>query len=194
MFSPLLANVDNRRHYKAIWSDTPDDWSNIQRKQTVDLKTYLPDILLVKGDRMMMGFGLEGRVPFCDHRMVEFGMSLPDHLKLSGKEGKQLMRRWGQQVLPESILRQPKKGFRVPVFGWISGQFLDQLEDKLLHHPAIREWFVADELKRVFAMQRAGKDYSRNIFSLLQFGIWHRLFCEGSLPLPSTDENPLDWL
>jgi len=62
--------------------------------QYTDLVTALPDNLLVKVDRMLMGWGVEGRVPFLDHRIVEFGLSLPDELKIEGRQGKAFLKRW----------------------------------------------------------------------------------------------------
>jgi len=84
-----LSAVDTRRQFKSLWQQAPKQWSNMQRRQAIDLMTALPDNLFVKGDRTMMSFGLEGRVPFSDHRMVEFGLALPDKLKMHGTTGKQ---------------------------------------------------------------------------------------------------------
>ena len=70
--------------------------------QYVDLVTALPDNLLVKLDRMLMGWSLEGRVPFLDHRVVEFGLALPDHLKIRRKQGKIFLKRWARKYLPEN--------------------------------------------------------------------------------------------
>jgi len=62
--------------------------------------TYLGDDLMVKVDRVLMGFSLEGRVPFLDQRVVEFGLALPDSLKVDGRHGKLMLRRWAERRLP----------------------------------------------------------------------------------------------
>lgn len=178
----------------AAWRDTPPTWTHLQRCQYTDLVTALPDNLLVKADRMMMAFALEGRVPFLDHRLVEFGLSLPDNLKADGRQTKILLRRWARRHLPEDHLYQRKRGFHVPVDEWLSGTFLDRLESKLTCSKALGAWFDATRLPELFHAQRTRGGASREIFSLLQFAIWHRLFIEAPGLRPSPSEDPLDWI
>ncbi len=188
------AAIDSRRQFKTLWQQAPGSWSNMQRRQAIDLTTALPDNLFVKGDRTMMSFGLEGRVPFSDHRMVEFGFALPDGLKMHGTTGKQLLRQWGQSVLPAEILARPKRGFYVPVNEWLSGDFLNQLEQKIQANRIIAHWFRRGRIGELFAAQRAGKNQARHIWCLMQIAIWYQLFIERAAVTPQTQENPLDWL
>ncbi|MBD2428617.1 asparagine synthase (glutamine-hydrolyzing) [Phormidium sp. FACHB-1136] len=183
-----------RQHYIEAWQSTPPSWSHLQRCQYTDIATDLTDSLLVKSDRMMMGFGLEGRVPFLDHRVVEFGLSLPDHLKVSRGRPKVFLRRWAERYLPKNHLYMPKKGFAVPVREWLSGDFLDRLESRLWANPAINTWFNTAGFPTLFQMQRKNGGASREIFGLMQFAIWHRLFVEQPGARPSPDEDPLDWI
>lgn len=194
LLSSELSAVDTRRQFKSLWQQAPKQWSNMQRRQAIDLMTALPDNLFVKGDRTMMSFGLEGRVPFSDHRMVEFGLALPDKLKMHGTTGKQLLRQWGKSVLPAEILARPKRGFYVPVNEWLSGPFLDQLEQKIVANRVIQRWFKRDRIAELFNAQRAGKNYARHIWCLMQIAIWYQLFVERSGVKPAVEENPLDWL
>ncbi|HKJ72219.1 MAG TPA: asparagine synthase (glutamine-hydrolyzing), partial [Gammaproteobacteria bacterium] len=78
LFGPTLAGAAAgwREPFVAAWGETPGAWSDLQRRQYVDLRTWLGDDLLVKADRMLMAWGVEGRVPFLDHRVVEFGLAL----------------------------------------------------------------------------------------------------------------------
>lgn len=193
LFSASLRNVDVRRTVKSAWNDTPSNWSNMQKAQYVDLTTALADNLLVKADRMMMSFGLEGRVPLCDHRIVEFGLSLPDKLKYPAKQGKWFLRQWSQSKLPADHLKRPKRGFYVPVNEWFQGDFLLQLGQKLQTNQALKSYFNPSAVAYFVQQQQTGKNYSRELFCLMQFAIWHKLFVEGS-PAPSPIENPLDWL
>jgi asparagine synthase (glutamine-hydrolysing) len=192
--SSALRDTSPRDIFKQAWADAPKHWSRMQKLQYVDLTTSLPDNLLVKSDRILMAHGLEGRVPFCDHRLVEFGLSLPDDVKYQQRRGKYLIRQWAEKVLPKDHLNLPKRGFHVPVAGWLSGQFLDQLEDKLMRNKAIQEWFEVKQCRKLFALQKAGKSYSREIWGMMQFAIWHGLFVEGRDAVPTTRENPLDWI
>ncbi|WP_045227369.1 asparagine synthase (glutamine-hydrolyzing) [Methyloterricola oryzae] len=176
------------------WQRTPESWSFLQRAQYTDMCTALPDNLLVKVDRMLMSFGIEGRVPFLDHRVVEFGLSLPDHLKVSGREGKHFLRRWSESLLPSDYVHRKKRGFGVPLRQWLRGDFLDRLEIKLGNNRAVKEWFNLEALPELFAVQRTNGTALREIICLLQFAIWHRLFVEDSNLTPSSSENLLDWI
>ena len=176
------------------WQQTPDDWTHTQRCQYTDLTTALPENLLLKADRMLMGFALEGRVPFVDHRIVEFGLSLPDDLKLSSGQGKIFLKRWAERHLPKDHLYRKKRGFHVPIGEWLRGPFLDALADKLTTNAAVRQWFDVTGVRRLFADQRAGRSAGREIMCLTQFAIWHRLFVEQPGSRPAPEEDPLDWI
>jgi asparagine synthase (glutamine-hydrolysing) len=178
----------------AAWQETPKSWDDVQRSQYVDLTTALPDNLLVKADRTLMGFGLEGRVPFLDHRIVEFGLSLPTALKIQSGQGKLFLKRWAEQYLPKDHLYRKKRGFHVPVNVWLQGDFLAALTEKLPRNPAICQWFRVEGVKQMLAAQAAGKDASREIWGLMQFAIWHRLFVEEPGRVPAPEEDPLDWI
>jgi len=196
VFGPELqaAKAAVREPFIQAWQATPRGWDDVQRSQYVDLITALPDNLLVKADRMLMGFGLEGRVPFLDHRIVEFGLSLPTELKIKPGQGKLFLKRWAEQYLPHDHLYRKKRGFHVPVGDWLQGDFLAALSEKLPRNPAIRQWFRAEGVKQMLAAQRAGKDASREIWGLMQFAIWHRLFVEEPGRVPAAEEDPLEWI
>jgi len=178
----------------AAWQETPASWTHLQRCQYTDLVTDLPDSLLLKVDRMMMSFSLEGRVPFLDHRVVEFGLSLPDRLKIDRGQPKSFLRRWAERYLPKDHLYQKKKRFSVPVREWLRGDFLGPLEHKLAGNPAVNDWFDTARLPALFQVQRKNGGASREIFCLMQFAIWHRLFIEQAGAQPSPSEDPLDWI
>ncbi|MCG5534583.1 asparagine synthase (glutamine-hydrolyzing) [Ectothiorhodospira mobilis] len=195
-FGPALrgARKGTRQPFVDAWQATPGHWSDIQRAQYTDLTTALPDNLLVKTDRMTMGFGLEGRVPFCDHRVIEFGLSLPDELKIRGREGKHFLKHWAESRLPTAHLRQPKRGFHVPVGEWFQGEFLDRLGERLAGNRAVNEWFRPEGIKGLIDNQRHSGKASRELWCVMQFAIWHRLFVEGPYQAPQTFEDPLDWI
>jgi asparagine synthase (glutamine-hydrolysing) len=196
-FGPELAALRPRFRapYRHAWSETPAEWSHLQRCQYTDLVTDLTDSLLLKVDRMMMGFSLEGRVPFLDHEVVEFGLGLPDALKTGGGQTKAFLRKWAERYLPRDHLYTKKRGFGVPVREWLSGGVLDALEGKLLANAAVAEWFDTDRLPDLIGYQRRTGRAAREVFCLTQFAIWHRLFIEGGGgAIPSVDEDPLAWM
>ncbi len=92
----------------------------LQQAQAADMATWLPDDLLLKLDRCLMAHGLEGRTPFLDPEVAAFALSLPDRLKLRGRHGKWLLRRWLARACPAADAFGRKKGFTVPVEAWIA--------------------------------------------------------------------------
>ena len=181
-----------REPFIAAWRATPDVWSDVARCQYTDLCTWLPDDLLVKADRVSMAFGLEGRVPFLDHRVVEFGLGLSDELKVSGRQGKLFLKRWAERRIPREHLWQRKRGFYVPVPRWLKGELLDGLAARLPAHPVIRRWFQPDGVAALVQEQQQGGNVARLIWGLMQLAIWYRIFVDGKVP--GLDENPLVWI
>jgi asparagine synthase (glutamine-hydrolysing) len=196
LFGPALRGApgSDRAHFLAAWRATPRTWSDMQRRQYTDLVTALPDNLLVKTDRMLMGFGVEGRVPFLDHRIVEFGLSLPDDLKVRRHQGKWLLKRWAEARLPPGYLDRPKRGFHVPVGDWLRGTVAEGLGRRLRENQGIRDWFEIGAIPDLVAGCQAGRGGSRELFGLMQFAIWHRLFIDGPGLVPGPDEDPLEWV
>lgn len=186
------ASGARRAPFIAAWQETPRAWTDIMRRQYTDLATYLPDDLLVKVDRVLMGFGLEGRVPFLDHRVVEFGLGLPDSLKIAGRQGKLFLKRWAERRLPREHLWRRKRGFYVPIGPWFRDPFLDGLAARLPRHPLIQRWFRPDGVAALVREQQDGGNTARMIWGLMQLAIWHRIFVEGHVP--SLHEDLLEWI
>ncbi len=184
-----------RQPFIDAWQASPTSWSALQRMQYDELLTALPDNLMVKADRMMMAWGLEGRVPFLDHRVVEFGLSLPDSLKVSGRRGKVFLKEWARPYVLEEQLAAKKRGFHVPVNNWLSGDFLNRLGQVLAASPAIGAWFNADEVARLVKRQhQQDRTAARLLYALLQFALWYRMFIEGQGARPAALVEPLDLL
>jgi asparagine synthase (glutamine-hydrolysing) len=194
VFGPELkaASAARRAPFITAWQATPRSWSHLARAQYVDLTTYLADDLMVKLDRVLMGFSVEGRVPFLDQRVVEFGLALPDSLKVGGRHGKLMLRRWAERRLPREHVWRRKRGFFVPIRQWLRGDFLDQLAALLPWNRVIQRWFRPDGVAALVREQQAGGNASRAIWGLMQIAIWHRIFVEGQKP--GRDEDPLDWI
>jgi asparagine synthase (glutamine-hydrolysing) len=145
-------------------------------------------------DRSLMAWGVEARVPYLDHRIVEFGLGLPDALKVQGRTGKLFLREWGQRHIPGPYLMQSKKGFHVPMQQILRGEFLTQLGQAFSANEAIRAWFQVDGVKGLIEAQQRTGGHSDQVWGLLQFAIWHRLFVEQPGRLPGRSEDPLDWI
>ncbi len=114
-----------RGHARAAGACDP-----VSMAQYLDLKTWLPGRMLTKVDRATMSNALEVRCPLLDHRLIEWAASLPAHQRVRGFDGKFLMKRALETVLPKAILHRPKQGFSLPLSTWIredAGGYLDRM-------------------------------------------------------------------
>lgn len=176
------------------WSGYPRSWSALQKMQALDLQHALPDNLLTKADRMLMAHGVEGRMPFVDRRVVEFGFALPDALKRDGREGKKILKRWAGSFMPAEHFSLGKRGFHVPISDWWQGERLTRLGKVLAGNSAIQTWCNLAGVADLVTRQGHKGDRARTLMTLLQFAIWHRLFIEGSGEAPPARVDPLDFL
>lgn len=183
-----------RTGFSHAWASTPDGWSVLQRMQYTDMATELTDQLLVKVDRMLMAWGLEGRVPLLDHRLVEFALSLPDNLKVRGREGKVFLKRWAEPIFGSSLIRRPKSGFTVPVAAFMQGENLRRLGQVLPQHRAFSGLFQPSGITALLDRQASQRGVHDILWSLLQFAVWHRIFIEGSGEQPEVFANPIDFI
>ena len=196
LLSPVLQQAGRnwRKPLITSWSQYPANWSALQKMQALDLEHALPDNLLVKADRMLMAYGLEGRLPFVDRRLVSFGLGLPDGIKADRKSGKKILKEWGSGFMPAEHFAMKKRGFYVPVRDWWRGARLEQLDRVLSRNVAINQWFQLKGVKDLVARQHAKGDAGRQLMTLLQFAIWHRLFIEGQGHRPPQLIDPLAFL
>jgi len=132
-----------------------------------DQQEWLPHNLLAKVDRATMAFSLEARVPFLDHRLVEWAATLPAELKIRGSETKRILRRGPGRRLPAEILERPKQGFDLPLDGWIRGPL----------KPLVADTLTRSKLCRWDGLETAGvlRMLERHLGGAQDFGL--PLFC-----------------
>ena len=152
----------------------------LNRMLYADMKIWLPDDLLLKADKMTMANGLELRVPFLDHKLVEYAATLPAYLKLKGSTGKYLLREAMKNVLPRQIINRSKKGFPVPTESWLRGDLKDFVHDTLLaSDAACRGYMNPRVIEKIVSEHEKGTENRRQeLWTLLTFEIWHRLFID----------------
>lgn len=145
--------------------------SALQVAQAVDCADWLPADLLGKLDRCLMAHGVEGRVPFLDPRVADFGYLLADHLKVHKKRGKWLLRRWLQTGLPQSRPFEAKRGFTVPVGEWIA-RHGDRLGRLVAAQPGVEEICRPGAVESLFSS--TGKRPGKAQWTLLFYALWHQ--------------------
>ena len=163
------------------------DSTLLDRLLYADIKTYLVE-LLMKQDQMSMAASIESRVPFLDHKLVEYAATLPDQWKLNGWTTKRILRESMKGLLPDSILNRPKMGFPVPFAGWTRGAWNDVVRDVLLDRRSRERGLIDPQaVDRLLTDHAAGRtEGGDRIWSLLNLELWHRTFIdqEGIQTLP----------
>lgn len=177
------------RDFAAQLHDHANDWltglplaqpSRSQLLQTllyIDTKTWLPDDLLVKADKMSMANSVELRVPFLDHQVLEFAASLPARHKLHGFQTKYILKRVLSARVPRQILKRPKTGFPVPYNHWMRTE-LKALAWDVLTDPATKKrgYFQPHLAEQLLHRNAVDGSYAKEIFSLIVLELWHRTF------------------
>jgi asparagine synthase (glutamine-hydrolysing) len=120
-----LAPIRERFLAKA-WEPSPLHWMTY-----LDLNLRLPELLLMRVDKMSMGVSLEGRVPFLDHKLVELALGIPQALKTKDGTLKHLLKKAVRGLIPDELIDRPKQGFGVPVAEWFHGALGERAEREL---------------------------------------------------------------
>jgi asparagine synthase (glutamine-hydrolysing) len=148
--------------------------SDVERMMALDMLSYLPDDILVKVDRAAMGVSLETRVPFLDHRVVEFAWSLPLDFKLRNGVTKWPLRELLYRHVPRELIERPKIGFGVPIAHWLRGPLRDWAEG-LLDESRLRQesFFSHTRIHQKWSEHLSGKrNWHYLLWNVLMFQAW----------------------
>jgi len=165
------------------WRDTVDQRAlpgrtPLQNIQAADVATWLPDDLLLKLDRCLMANGLEGRTPFLDPEVAKFAFNLPDRMKLRGRFGKWLLRKWLERHCPAAEPWAKKQGFTVPVAGWIAPRAAD-LAVSVAAVEGVAAAIDPDAVSAIFTEDQ----HEARRWPLLFFALWSLIHLEGAEPV-----------
>ena len=172
---PAEPRTDNQQALNH-WRDAaraPAGLTRLQAAQWADVATWLPGDLLLKLDRCLMAHGLEGRTPFLDPEVAAFAFALPDRMKVRGRHGKWLLRKWLERTCPAAAPWARKQGFTVPVDAWIAPRATD-IAARIGKIEAVRQ-VVGDS-----AAARMSTPGQR--WPLLFFAVWALIHLEGAAP------------
>jgi asparagine synthase (glutamine-hydrolysing) len=164
----VIRPIHKRFMHKA-WEKTPVKWMTY-----IDLNLRLPELLLMRLDKMGMGASLETRVPFLDHKFVELAMSIPEDVITRGDESKHILKRAVRQVIPDEIIDRRKQGFGVPIQQWFLGQSGEFARRELTDFCDKTDFLDRSEVMRLVNSGRG-----RHVWFLLNFALWWKQFIEG---------------
>ncbi len=172
-------SVAHRWHDEVLRRDPDADY--LKRMIYVEFRNRLPELLLMRVDKVSMATSVEARVPFLDHRMVEYSMRIPRNLKLKGGETKYILKKAVEGIIPDNIIYRRKQGFAAPVDDWLRDQWTQFAEDRILASPLVREHvFRADFIRTLFDRHRSRRiNAGQNLWNLLNLTLWYDHWIEG---------------
>jgi len=176
-YSPFVAFRANFERTRGL--------DHLSRILYADLKTYLPNDILVKTDRMAMANSLEVRSPLLDHKVIEFAASLPVRWKYHHGVAKYLLKRYAEQRVPAAVIHRPKMGFAVPLADWLRGDLRTTGEELVLSERALgRGYFRAEHVREMWRRHQSGeRNHAWHLWALMVLEVWHRLFVD-QVPSP----------
>ena len=175
-----LSTYDVVRQYQNAIAFARPDADAAARMTYLELKLRLPELLLMRVDKITMATSVEARVPFLDHHLIEYAMNLPRELKVRGRTGKHILKRALESILPADVLYQPKRGFGAPVREWFRGPEGDSLVKRVLNSRLRqRNFFDYGFIERLADEHRSEhRDWSANLWCLLNLTAWYERWIE----------------
>lgn len=159
-----------RRFDERSWERSPLQWMTY-----LDLNCRLPELLLMRIDKMSMGTSLEGRVPFLDHEFVQFAMSIPQSVKTRDGVLKFILKKAVRGLIPDELIDRPKQGFGVPVYEWLFDKLGDFARQELKTFSIETDFFDPGAVDDLFE-----RGQTVQVWYLLNFVLWWQEYISGA--------------
>lgn len=184
LLDPAILKPDSfevARSYLAPFDRDHPGRDQLTRMIHNEFKLRLPELLLMRVDKITMASSLEARVPFLDHALVEFTMDIPQAAKVRNGDPKHLLKRAVAGIIPDDIIHRKKMGFAAPMAEWLRGGFGAQAERQILSSPMLAEMgFDREIVAGLIADHRGGRrDTSLPVWVLYNLAAWHAHWIEG---------------
>ena len=184
------AETERRGLVDSVLADVPDA-SSLEQALYLDTHLFLPDGLLVYGDKMTMAYGLEQRVPFLDVELMRFVQRIPAGLRVRRLSSKWLYRRALRGLVPDEVRARPKHPFATPYDDWLRSSLGGVVESRYAVGSALADVVERPVVARLVAEHRSGRhDHKRVLYCLLELAAWHECFVEDGTEAVSDDLRP----
>ena len=172
-------------------SEMKPDADQMEKMIYQELKLRLPELLLMRVDKLTMATSVEVRVPFLDHQLVEFAMTIPSRMKYQNGETKHILKRALRGVIPDRVIDRPKQGFGAPINEWMLDRLGSFVERSLFDSPLGRRGlFNYEFIRELLAKHRSGRvNYSFFLWSLLNLSLWYEFWIEGRPASAGSEES-----
>ncbi|TFJ92818.1 asparagine synthase (glutamine-hydrolyzing) [Lentibacillus salicampi] len=190
----LLKNWKQDLTYQQITRNLFDDVSHyplVSQMQYVDIHTWLRGDILLKADRMTMANSLEVRVPFLDKEVFRVASEIPVDLKIADGTTKRILREASRGIIPDHVLDRRKLGFPVPIRHWLKNE-LNGWAKQLIHESETDYLLYKSYVLDLLEAHCKGKgDYSRKLWTVLVFMLWHQIFVEKKFDIDELNRSDL---
>lgn len=179
----LLKNIRNMTSSSQFIKELIDNFlckESLWKIINIELKNRLPELLLMRVDKMSMANSIETRVPFLDEDLVEFVLRIPSDLKEKNGQNKYILKKSAEGIIPNEIIYRKKMGFCGSATNMISSKIMEYAEKKITNNYLITDLFNKNYISRIFTNYKSQKRFnSFKIFNLLNLVLWHEQWIEG---------------
>jgi asparagine synthase (glutamine-hydrolysing) len=180
LFIPELHKLIERQSDKIFYEYCPNTTGLLNRMSLIDFKTYLVDDLLTLTDRMSMAHSLETRVPFIDHKMVEFFASVPEFMKIRRLTKKYILKKSAERFLPKEVIYRKKMGFSVPLVLWFRNGMKEYVNN-ILSQTNVEKlgYFNHSFISKIKERHMNTKaNFDEKLWALINFIKWHEKYMD----------------